>query len=600
MTERKAHYLVRTKGAIRPGHIIFVDTETRPLTLPDGEFRNSLRIGHALYARSRRGEPLRIQRDITFTDPGEFWSWAETAFSPKRRVYLVAHNLHFDLPVLHAFGELYSRGFELGQLYSQGMTNLFRWKGGNCHLIAVDNGNLFPGPLAEWGEALGLPKLPVDPTDATDDELLPYLRRDVEILYRLWRDWLEFLDLHDLGSFKTTIASTAFNAYRHRFMPRSIHIHTNELALELEKDAYHGGRAEVFFQGERHDGPFYMLDFNSMYGDAMLTHEYPLNIRGSTGPTTVKRLAHLLKNNCCIALVALKVDEPVFPFVTDERTIYPIGRFISTLSTPELSYALERGWVKKVLRMAWYRPLKLFDQYVEYFWKVRQHYQRQDNEAMARVIKLLINALYGKFAQYNVDQGRVGYTSVDDIRRELLFNHDTKRLYELLYIGGSIIQSRRADWAYHSFPAIAAHVTAYARMKLWDTMQKVPEGSLLYVDTDSLLVNRLGYESLTPLIETGGIGDLKIEAASEWVDVRAPKDYSMNGRERIKGVRDDAQRVGKNTYKQIEWRRLRGMVQKGDLDGHRSYTVVKRLDRIVRSGRLTRSGWVRPFRRRDW
>jgi hypothetical protein len=615
---RRQHELKPTTGTDRPQSVVFVDTETTQIDRGNGVIQHVLRLGYAVHCRSRRGEYLRVQSSIVFRSIDEFWAWFDAICKPKSKVYLVSHNLNFDMPVLDAFMVMPSLDYELDQIYTKGTTSIIRWRkpardndgqkviikatGDKVkykyitHVIMLDNGNFFTGKLAKWGDILDLPKLSIDFNATSEAELIVYCKRDVEIMRRLWITWLDFLDRNDCGSFRYTVSSTAFSTYRASFMPERIFIHNHKQALALERNSYHGGRTECFYKGSLDNDTFYYLDFNSMYGFVMANSAFPYSLSGYTNKTSLTALDYRLESFAVIADVLLDTTEPAYGLIHDKRLIFPVGRFRTTLSTPELINALQTDSIVKVYSMAWYKSAPLFHDYVTRFYALRQHYKQAGNAGFEMICKLLVNSLYGKFGQRGINQRVIGECSPYEIKSETVFDIKENTQYELLYLGGSIIETHNEGESYHSYPAIASHVTAYARMHLWSHIKSVPRHHVYYCDTDSMIVDTVGYEALKNIISPTVLGALKIELQSDWLEINAPKDYSMEGRTRIKGITVSAEKLIENVYSQYQWQRLRGMIQAGDMTNYTMKLITKHLERSIKSGTVAPDGWIIPFR----
>jgi len=593
--QRHAHVLEPVVGNERPTNVVFCDTETRPELVPGGAVKQYLKLGCATHARTIEGQALRVQKSIVFRAADEFWEFVELCCRERSTTYLTAHNIVFDMTILDGFRQLPLWGWTLKSWYTKGLVSMFRWSKGTRKIICLDNTNLFPGTLASWGQLLGKPKLTVDFETVTDPDLVSYCQRDVEIMLDLWRLWLRFLDEHRLGSFKLTLASTAFNAWRHRFMQSTVHIHNDPLALQLERDSYHGARVECLYQGRLEQGPYYYLDANSMYGYILSRYQFPVGLMGVTDHASLYHLLSRLEKFCVIAQVSLDVDDNPFPLRMDGHIGYPLGQFQATLTTPELLLALERGWITNVHRMAWYREAAIFREYVLELYALRQEYKRMGNAGFGEISKLLLNSLYGKFGQNGLVQRVIGQCPLDELWSETVISSTTGKVYRHLALSGQVYEECHEGEGYHSFPAIAAHVTAYARLYLWRLMRQVPPEHVYYVDTDSLIVDEVGKQSLAMSMSDTELGLLKVELVSPWLVVNAPKDYALLDHRRLKGVSASAEEIRPSVYKQAQWVRLPGMLRAGDMDGFTIRPVVKHVQRVIHSGQVLPSGWVRPF-----
>jgi hypothetical protein len=525
----------------------------------------------------------------------DLWDQVDRWVSCKTTVYLVAHNIVYDLAVTGAFERLDALGWELTTFYSKGMVSLFRWRKDGKKLVGIDDTNFFDGSLDKWSQVVDLPKLAVDFETVSDDNLWLRCRRDVDIMVRLWKLWLDFLDDNDCGAFKSTVGSTAFNTWRYRFLKQRMMIHSNEKALALEREAYHGGRSEAFWVGRRDDGPFYYLDVNNMYGYVLSDNLYPSVLYGQSDHGDLYRLAMKLAKYSVVARVIVNTDEPIFPYELGGFTAYPVGMFEATLTTPELKYAIDRSWLVDVLSLAWYRQEALFSDYIRYFHTLRHRYEGEGNVGFAKICKLLNNSLYGKFGQRGLKQELIGTCPQGKTGRETIYDERLGMYYDQVYLAGRVYREWSEGESYNSFPAVAAHVTAYARLELWTLLNRVPAGHAFYADTDSLIVDSVGYEALTDRLDPVRLGYLKVERVSPWLEVNCPKDYAMDGRTRAKGISSKAVIQPDGGFAQTQWTRLNGLVRDGMTDGYTTKKVVKHLARTVHSGEVQPTGWVQPF-----
>jgi len=275
---RFAHRLKGNRSSSFPTRMIFFDTETDKIPVNEDVVEHKFKLGWACYWE-RRKKLIRNTLDwYEITDPESFWDWVESHVYKNTRVYLVAHNIDFDLAVLGGYKAILEKGYELQKFWERGLARFYKWRKDGYTLIGIDNANIFPGRLENLGKSIGLPKLEVDFDDVSRETLSIYCKRDVEIMLKAWERWIEFCKTEDLGSFGYTIAGQSFNSYRHRFMKKDIFIHNSEKVLKLERECYKGGRCEAFYLGTPSEKKFYYLDVNSMYPHVMLEKKYPTKL----------------------------------------------------------------------------------------------------------------------------------------------------------------------------------------------------------------------------------------------------------------------------------------------------------------------------------
>ena len=125
--------------------------------------------------------------------------------------------------------------------------------------------------------------------------------------------------------------------------------------MALERRAYFGGRSEAFRLGNIDGGPFYKLDINSMYPSVMVDAPVPLALKAVYSYVSKAELRAALRSSLVVADVEVQTEDPIYPRVIDGRLCFPVGRFTTSLCTPELRYALNRGHIARVGGMATYR-----------------------------------------------------------------------------------------------------------------------------------------------------------------------------------------------------------------------------------------------------
>src|SRR5690606_15107082 len=148
--------------------------------------------------------------------------------------------------------------------------------------------------------------------------------------------------------------------------------------------------------------------------------------------------------------------------------------FRTTISTPEIAYALDHGHIVEVHEVAVYQMLPIFREFVTNFYAKRETAKKQGDRVSDLLYKLLLNSLYGKFGQLKREWCEVGTCDRSIVETEEIFDVSSGTPVKMRFrkFGGKIFMEEHVeDVAYNSSIAIAAHVTAYARMLLWKYIQ---------------------------------------------------------------------------------------------------------------------------------
>jgi hypothetical protein len=577
-----------------PRHMIFFDTETWQNETEEGNIEQSLRLGWACYYRKSYGRHSETVRWIYFVHPDDFWQFVSEHSEPKNRLWCIARNVAFDFTILKGWTFLRRLGYKLKFFHNKGTCNIISVRNKTKTIVLLDSMNWFRESLAKTGERIGIPKLTIDFKTCTTQQLKTYCRRDVEIEFENFKIFIRFLEHNHIARLCYTAGSTAMAAFLLNHYTSKIYIHNNKQAIKMERDSYKGGRVECFYLGDMKNGSYYMVDVNSLYPYVMCNNRYPIKYKKLSHKLTKTTLAKSLKVNAITGQVLIETEVPVYG-IRRGRLVFPIGRYWTTLTTPELKYAFEHNHIKDVGDCVIYEQDNIFESYVTKFYKLRNHYKSIDNKEYAEFCKYMMNKLYGKFGQKGEEWEKIGDCPSEPDREELVFNMGGRRVSKLRYLLGQLFLMTGVGECFDSFPAIAAHVTGYARMYLWSLMQKAGWGNYYYCDTDSLIINEVGLFRLKPKLHELKLGYLKIEKSASCMTLRGLKDYTFADKHVIKGVRKNAKELSHGVYEQEKWPSFRGLLRSGHPEKYIVETVTKHLTRQYTKGNVTPSGVVLPF-----
>lgn len=591
---RRAHLLRGNHTLEAPQSCIWVDTETHEESIGPQKVRHLLTFGWAVHQRTRAKDDWTEPDWFRFETAEEFWTWALSKTRAKTRLYIFAHNWGFDGPVLHAFSLLPSLGWKLRATVIESPPVILRWRSTDRSIVMLDTLNWWRMPLKKLGERIGAAKLTMPDKDASKESWDVYCRQDVEVIRLTMFEWWAFLKTHRLGGFAPTLASQAMRAFRHRFLDHDVLLDDSEDALSLARTALAGGRVECFQIGKV-QGPVYHYDVNSMYPAVMEDQEYPTVLKATARDARKDELARWLERWSVVAECTVETDEPCYALRQHDKLVFPVGHFRCSLTSPDLEYALHHDHLLQVHHAAVYTRGRIFARFVQELYKLRQQAGAAGDGVSTFMLKILMNSLYGKFAQRGTHWTRSHDTEDPSISQWKEIDAHTREIRHLRQFSGTVQEKLREEESYDSHPAIAAHVTAYARRKLWEFIVKAGRENVFYCDTDSLFTNSAGAARLAGSLDQSRLGALKHEATYEWMTIRGAKDYETPKGLVVKGVRGRARWLGPNVVEHEEWSRLGGLVRQGQLDAPVVVKRTKTLRRVYEKGTVSASGRVVPF-----
>lgn len=320
---------------------------------------------------------------------------------------------------------------------------------------------------------------------------------------------------HLNGSVKKTIASTAINLWR-QYVGRKREISLPHMLDPLCREAYYGGRTEVFTYGEVLGLNQY--DVNSLYPYVMYKYLYP-DMSRLTASESIKKIDEI-KNCYGVVNVDLVVPEmkiPPLPYRYDGKLVFPVGEFSGTYTIHELMNAMRFGVRIKKINWAVYsdKAWSPFSDFISDLYEKRLEFKAENNP-MEGAVKTIMNSTYGKYGQKL--GGEIGW--LVPLRPEHMEHiEDFNKFYPL---GGVFwVQEPLEDMKSPFYLNVlwAAYITSYARMELYDLFEAC-NFDVHYCDTDSVYTTH-------ELPSSKDLGDVKLEGSDLRCIFLAPKFYKV-------------------------------------------------------------------------
>lgn len=595
---KESHYLRENKATGLPKRLLFLDTETvkRYEWMYDAEVHR-FKMGYTWFVKGEKGVYSRDRSEWEFHDYATVMlRYIEGKCVKSSPLFVIGSNVLFDMGASGMIPWFTDRGWERDFYYSKGLTFMMVISKGGLRIKFLSMQNFLPGSIAEVGDMIGMPVWDVDFDTCTDVQLTDHCYRDCHILGEGMLYYLDFLRRFGLGRFRLSVSGQAMGAYRHRFMDEKILIYHEREVNKFERSAYYGGRVEPFRIGKCEGGPFVQLDVNGMYPYVMELHKYPVKLYQCRMDVSPWQMKKVLKRFSVVARCQIETDEPVYPVRIDGLTCFPIGKFSTTLCTGSVEYALAHGHLKSVERCTLYHQAHIFGEYVDFFWTLRKGFKYVNNRIMEFVCKLFLNSMYGKFGEQRDSIVDFGWVDDNDAWRQEYYNEVTESwgIEEVLFHKWTLYEGK--EESPQSAPAIAAHVTDYARNYLWKLMGRMGRENVLYVDTDSMIIRRdiaysLGYSQ----VSEKELGFLKLESEMAELEIFGCKDYITERKVVRKGIRSEAVAIGSSVFSQEQFPSIVGLMRIGCWTGLPVKTVKKHLMRKYKKGLVHSDGRVSPL-----
>lgn len=476
----------------------------------------------------------------------------EIAKPKYRHKKIFAHNAEYDVTTI--FGNIF-----------QNVDSKAIFNGSNFISCDYDNeikfynsANILPYALSKIGEQLGYKKFKTPEKFKNKKNKgkkitikdIEYCIRDCEITYKAL-----FKIFTLTGKIKMTIGSLTMNFFRTKYLNAPIK-YTDDNKVFFY--SYFGGRTEAFKIGKVNCK---VIDKNSLYPSVMLDMSFPepSMLRKKDNISVEMLLKYIEKYEGC-ANVQIYHKDNYFGFLPYKqktnkgyhKLLFPVGIFSGYYNFNELRFALENKMITILDVKEVYYSIRCgspFKNFVKFLYEERLNVK---TEFEKECIKLLMNNLYGKFAQRTKHEKqyfesppfhKIGHLSQTG---EWFNIQDFGKNREDIFL---ITLNKKLQYAYTAIPSFASYITSQARIELLKglilTKEHAPLSKVCYCDTDSIF-----YEGSLPkeITISKKLGDWKIED-KEVIEIKGLKNYTLKGNERvIKGVPKNAEFKGFNEF----------------------------------------------------
>lgn len=426
---------------------------------------------------------------------------------------LVAYNYRYDFPYILPLVD------DTKTLWGPGGFISGRLKTG-AKMVDLSN-HTQKRPLEEIIRVMGLNEQGIQKHDLEIDPNRRDVRcrDDARAIYELGKALQHFYASRWGVELAPTIASQAMAIYRKAYLRHVFIRKGKETELNtIERRAYFGGRTECFRRGiyEVHS-----FNVKSMYPSVMKENLMP-------DPNSARYIrvgTHYRKRfeSDMLGIYHVRVYVPkqvigLLPYYNkDGKLVFPHGIFEGWYVKEELQAAEQYG--AKILHcyefIVYQKKLDLFSEYIDDMYRSRA--EHPPGTLYNMMYKILMNSLYGKFAQKNPVNAYTG--KMEDYVGSL---PEGTRLIPSHTVFGEECINIPADCyeeAYGAFPCIAVYITALARVKLLHKLMQHKD-SVVYCDTDSIK-----YQTWDGLDESGhNLGEWEHEYTKTQCFIR-PKMY---------------------------------------------------------------------------
>ena len=417
----------------------------------------------------------------------------------------------------------------------------------------LDTFSFYRGSVKTIGEIIGIPKL--KKPEFIGKKVNRYSKEGQYLEEYNIRDSLisgsfdEFLQdsFNSMGAnIKYTIASTSKHLFTNKYLKHWIRQPSKEI-IGLLYNGYYGGRTEAFIRGKIDNLNYY--DINSLYPFVMKNMTFPNPNTIKYSPKSNIDIVNKYEGLSYCEIIIDNFDKnfiPLLPHRTDDKLLFPLGKFYGYHSHIELRKALELGYhITPIFSIYYTKTFNPFSEFINDLYKKRLQYKKEGNK-MQLVAKILMNSLYGKFSQ-KIQQSKILFPDNQEHFKELKYyineniilqSQDKELRYKIdsaenrtIFKDGKHYDNSRlyyvTDLFSNSFPKfinpiLSIYITSYARLELYKYFEEIKKtkNKLYYCDTDSIITDKKFKTS-------SDLGGLKLEFNIKKGIIVKPKFYYL-------------------------------------------------------------------------
>lgn len=350
-----------------------------------------------------------------------------------------------------------------------------------------------------------------------------------------WR-YLSWVARDDLGAWRVTGPGQGWAAWRHRWMPaRTILCHTEPDALALEAEAVWTARTEAWRHGHV-DGPLTEWDYTCSYPSVARDAHLPVRLSEVIQRPRRTDEVRALQRGRYVAACTVTTEAPTVPTRHAGAIIWPVGTFETTLWDCEIGLARQHGAAVEISRMATYDAAPVMRAWAKWCIAVATAPPGEADDVARRAVKGWGRSVIGRMGMRVHDWETRDDEPDWEVSITPSVNAQTGERGVVAQWGNHVWESTGRRYHPDAVPAIMGAIISEARCRLWRATLIAGQDHVVYMDTDSLIVDAEGDRRLAGR-PTGTEHDgLRVKDRHAWLDIMAARRMITPTGPRVSGL----------------------------------------------------------------
>lgn len=546
-----------------PPSVFSFDTETRSTYDGDDEVM-TLRLWCASFTDRRapkRITPISESEDGVFAE--DLAIWLHKLCKQRRTIWGYAHNLGFDLCTSSLIENLLKLRWQVTEFAVNSGAPFVRLKHGDSSLTLADSWSWFGTRLEDVADAMDMRKPPLPKPEDTREQWLERCRADTNILHNAMLRLMDWWDREDLGRWNITGGASGWNAMRHIPAPQRVLIRPDDDECDADRKAIYGGRRDIWHAGGSRYGHYAEVDISKAY--TSVCRHMALPIARQAKFTSLPSDHRWLNSDRwgIIAEVVAQTDRASVPCRIGNSVWYPVGRFRTTLASPDIRELRKHGALESI-GQGWLHQLG----YALRPWATWCLESLADDtgrtpQVAKLVFRIWARSAIGKWAQRGFEVIELGPSPNEGWNNEEAWHHGKNVPASIVDFAGTRYQVAAVNQSDNAYPAILAFVESYTRVALGRSIEAIGHDHMVACDTDGLICGPVGLDRLDIANEAIAPLELRVKRHFRRVKVLGPQHLELDRTKRRSGIPASAEagRDGKLhawTWPKLAWQLANG------------------------------------------
>lgn len=501
-----------------------------------------------------------------YPSPDTLWRDVDEFCTPGRRVVLWAFDLAYQLRISQALVQLPALGWKLDKIVLERTASWALLRDGTRTLMCCDLKSWIPGDIERMIGAVSattLYNLAVAQARATN----PHVDLSKVIAIRETALHITgWLDREQLGPFRPTGSGQSYSAFRRRFLQHQLLVHDDMERLHMERVAMWTGRCEAWRHGVLDGGPFVEYDMTAAYCRIAAECDVPMVARHVHENPTRERVSQLCRHAAVLAECEIDTDIPVVPTSLGGRTIWPVGRFKTVLWDPELQLALTYAKRVRVTRAWSYDRGPALQTFAQWVLDTLDSPAPTVPPITRMVMKHWSRCLVGRLGLRYRAWEPFGTQDEPDLRLVTFIDTDERTSTDMLIAGHDRMILADMAEAAESLPQIPGWVMSECRARLWQAMVNVDLRNVIYIDTDSIIVDGSHDEWDHPSGDENTYAKWAVKGRYSRMTIYGPRNLVCETDRRVAGLPLTARQVAPLEFTGQIMRSIKESMRAGELD----------------------------------